>query len=60
MEAFKKGRTFWIERCKDDEGIVYFLHRFNSHSNTLGDSFAVAESRDEQKIIEAWEALEKL
>ena len=59
MKAFKKGIKFWIEKCKDDIGDVYHLHRFIS-PDVLSNSIAVAESRDEQKIIIAWEVLENL
>ena len=60
MEAFKKGSTFWIEKCKDNAGIIYILYRFNDSARYLGDSTGVAESRDEQKIVEVWKRLENL
>ena len=57
MEAMKMGNKWWVEECEDNEGAIYFLFRLNA---ILNRSIAVAESRDREAIIKAWEALENL
>lgn len=60
MIIYKDGKNYYIERCKDNEGIIFFLYRYSTIQKNRLDSTAIAESRVEQKIILAFNALENI
>jgi hypothetical protein len=58
MLILKKGKTFWIEYSRDEEGDIFYIHRFQYEDGFTCNAFA--KTRSKEKAIAVFTLLEGL